>query len=135
MKSYIKTALITSLVMLILTGGAGALLGKLYLDSKEAEKAKKTEEMDMNFFGSTKVELGNADVYELKLKGKKKNVETFSFKNEMKGIHCTCIGADTLDEAPFAYRGLEQIRKQIDETVEVTEVLKPVYNFKAGGKA
>ena len=58
-----------------------------------------------------------------------------SFKSEMKGIHCTCIGADTLDEAPFAYRGLEQILKYIGETVEVTAILKPVYNFKAGGKA
>ena len=65
-----------------------------------------------------------------------KNQYTVStFKSEMKGIHCTCIGADTLDEAPFAYRGLEQIRNQIGETVEVTEVLKPVYNFKTGGKA
>ena len=58
-----------------------------------------------------------------------------SFKSEMKGIHCTCIGADTLDEAPFAYRGLEELLNNIDETVEVTEILKPVYNFKAGGKA
>ena len=58
-----------------------------------------------------------------------------SFKNEMKGIHCTCIGTDTLDEAPFAYRGLEQILEYIDETVEVTSVLKPVYSFKGGGKA
>ena len=57
-----------------------------------------------------------------------------SFKNEMKGIHCTCIGAETLDEAPFAYRSLEQIMKHVEETVEVTDILKPVYNFKAGGK-
>ena len=64
-----------------------------------------------------------------------KNQYTVStFKSEMKGIHCTCIGADTLDEAPFAYRGMEQILKYIDETVEVTAILKPVYNFKAGGK-
>ena len=40
-----------------------------------------------------------------------------------------------MDEAPFAYRGMEQILKQIEETVEVTAMLKPVYNFKAGGKA
>ena len=58
-----------------------------------------------------------------------------SFKSEMKGIHCTCIGADTLDESPFAYRGVEEIRNQIGETVEVTDILKPVYNYKAGGKA
>lgn len=29
----------------------------------------------------------------------------------MKGIYCTCIGRDTLDEAPFAYRGLDEIKK------------------------
>ena len=58
-----------------------------------------------------------------------------SFKNEMKGIHCSCIGADTLDEAPFAYRSMEQMKESVKETVEITDVLKPVYNFKAGGKA
>lgn len=58
-----------------------------------------------------------------------------SFKNEMKGIYCSCIGADTLDEAPFAYRSMEQLKAHIEDTVEVTHILKPVYNFKAGGKA
>ena len=58
-----------------------------------------------------------------------------SFKSEMKGIYCSCIGADTLDEAPFAYRSVDQIRKHIEDTVEITHALKPVYNFKAGGKA
>ena len=57
-----------------------------------------------------------------------------SFKTEMKGIHCTCVGADTLDEAPFAYRGMEEMLKHVGETVEVTAILKPVYNFKDGGK-
>ena len=65
-----------------------------------------------------------------------KNKYTVSaFKSEMKGIHCTCVGADTLDEAPFAYRGMEEILKYVGETVEVTAILKPAYNFKAGGKA
>ena len=58
-----------------------------------------------------------------------------SFKNEMKGIHCTCIGADTLDEAPFAYRSIQQLIGNLEETVSVTYILKPVYNYKAGGKA
>ena len=58
-----------------------------------------------------------------------------SFKQEMKGIFCSCIGADTLDEAPFAYRSMEQLLECIEETVRVTDILKPVYNFKAGGKA
>ena len=65
-----------------------------------------------------------------------KNQYTVSaFKNDMRGIYCSCIGADTLDEAPFAYRSMEQMLESIKETVEITDVLKPVYNFKAGGKA
>ncbi|MBR1701768.1 MAG: RtcB family protein [Lachnospiraceae bacterium] len=55
-----------------------------------------------------------------------------AFKQEMKGIYTTSVSADTLDEAPFAYRGLEQILDAVQETVEVTDVLKPVYCFKAG---
>lgn len=56
------------------------------------------------------------------------------FKAEMKGIYCSCIGKDTLDEAPFAYRGLEEIREAVKDTVKITEILKPVYNYKAGRK-
>lgn len=56
-------------------------------------------------------------------------------QNEMKGIYCSCIGADTLDEAPFAYRSISEILEVIRDTVEVTDILKPVYNYKAGGKA
>ena len=64
-----------------------------------------------------------------------KNQYTVSeFKKEMKGIYSSCVGADTLDEAPFAYRSIEEIAGQIKDTVEITEVLKPVYNFKAGSK-
>ena len=56
------------------------------------------------------------------------------FKKEMKGIYSTCVGSDTLDEAPFAYRSMEKILAQIGDTVEVTEILKPVYSFKAGSQ-
>ncbi len=56
------------------------------------------------------------------------------FKNEMKGIYSSCVGADTLDEAPFAYRPITEIMEHIGDTVEVTELLKPVYNFKAGSR-
>ncbi|MDE7283037.1 MAG: RtcB family protein [Lachnospiraceae bacterium] len=64
-----------------------------------------------------------------------KNQYTVSeFKKEMKGIYSSCVGADTLDEAPFAYRSIAEIAEQVKDTVEVKEVLKPVYNFKAGSK-
>lgn len=55
------------------------------------------------------------------------------FKKSMQGIYCSCIAKDTLDEAPFAYRGLEEIQKIIQETVEIKNVIRPVYNYKAGG--
>ena len=45
-----------------------------------------------------------------------------------------CIGKDTLDEAPFAYRGLQEITEVIGETVKIEKLIKPVYNFKAGGE-
>ena len=57
------------------------------------------------------------------------------FKSEMKGIHCTCIGRDTLDEAPFAYRDLETIASQIKDTADLCKILTPVYNYKAGSRS
>ena len=56
------------------------------------------------------------------------------FKAQMKGIHCSCIGRDTLDEAPFAYRGMNEIMEQIVDTIKIDQKLLPVYNFKAGSK-
>ena len=56
------------------------------------------------------------------------------FKKEMKGIYSSCIGADTLDESPFAYRKTDEIVRAIEETVDVIEVLKPIYNYKAGNR-
>lgn len=57
-----------------------------------------------------------------------------SFKSEMKGIYSSCIGRDTLDEAPFAYRAIEEIADVIGDTVTIDKIIKPVYNFKAGGE-
>ena len=65
----------------------------------------------------------------------KQHYTVSAFKNEMKGIYCSCIGADTLDEAPFAYRNMEKLLGDIKDAVEVTDIIRPVYNFKAGGKA
>lgn len=56
-----------------------------------------------------------------------------SFKSEMKGIYSSCISKDTLDEAPFAYRTVEDIADVIKDTVTISKVIKPIYNYKAGG--
>lgn len=55
-----------------------------------------------------------------------------AFKSEMKGIFSSCIGKDTLDEAPFAYRSIDDIMEVISETVTISNIIQPVYNFKAG---
>lgn len=55
-----------------------------------------------------------------------------AFKTEMKGIYSTCIGKDTLDEAPFAYRSIHDISEVIADTVTIDSIIRPVYNFKAG---
>ena len=55
-----------------------------------------------------------------------------SYKAEMKGIYSSCINKDTLDEAPFAYRSFNDIAETVKDTVTITNILRPVYNFKAG---
>ena len=55
-------------------------------------------------------------------------------KKEMKGVYSSCVGVETLDEAPFAYRSLTELAERIRDAVEITEILRPVYNFKAGSK-
>ncbi len=53
------------------------------------------------------------------------------YKKEMEGIYTTSVNEDTLDEAPMAYKSLSDIIDVIGEAVDVIEVLKPIYNFKA----
>ena len=55
------------------------------------------------------------------------------YKNSMAGIYTTSISEATLDEAPQAYKSLDDIIDVIGDTVEIVEVMKPVYNFKADG--
>lgn len=53
------------------------------------------------------------------------------YQETMKGIYTTSVNTSTLDEAPMAYKSLEDIIDVIRESVDVIEVLKPIYNFKA----
>ena len=54
------------------------------------------------------------------------------FKKAMEGIHSICINKNTLDESPFAYRGIDDIVTVIKDTVRIDKTIKPVYNYKAG---
>ncbi|MBP8593877.1 MAG: RtcB family protein [Ruminococcus sp.] len=66
-------------------------------------------------------------------RSKAKNSFTVSeFKKQMDGIYTTSVNAGTLDECPMAYKSLEDIAGNIGDTVEIVDVIKPIYNFKAG---
>ena len=49
----------------------------------------------------------------------------------MEGVYTTSVSEETLDEAPMAYKSLEDIIDVIQETVDVIDIMKPIYNFKA----
>ncbi len=59
---------------------------------------------------------------------------TAQYKAAMKGIHSISVNAGTLDEAPFAYRSLEEIERAVAPTVKIEKILTPLYNFKAGDR-
>lgn len=53
------------------------------------------------------------------------------YKNAMKGVYTTSVNKATLDEAPMAYKSLEDIIDVVRDSVEIIEIMKPIYNFKA----
>lgn len=53
------------------------------------------------------------------------------YRKEMAGVYTTSVSEATIDEAPMAYKSLEDIIDVIADSVDVIEVLKPIYNFKA----
>lgn len=61
----------------------------------------------------------------------KENISLEEFQKSMAGIYTTSVDESTLDESPMAYKPIESILANIGETVEVIEVIKPIYNFKA----
>ncbi len=67
--------------------------------------------------------------------GARKALSLEEYKKEMEGIYTTSVNEETLDEAPMAYKSLNDIIDVIGESVDVIEVLKPIYNFKASEPA
>ena len=61
----------------------------------------------------------------------KENLSLDEYKKTMEGVYSTSINENTLDEAPMAYKSLEDIIDVIRESVDVIDVMKPIFNFKA----
>ncbi len=61
----------------------------------------------------------------------KNNLSMEEYKESMKGIFTSSVCEATIDEAPMAYKSLDDIIDVIKESVEIVDVMKPIYNFKA----
>ena len=61
----------------------------------------------------------------------KENLSMEAYIAAMEGIYTTSVNEKTLDEAPMAYKSLEDIIDVIKDSVDIIDIMKPVYNFKA----
>lgn len=61
----------------------------------------------------------------------KEKINLDDFKETMKDVYTTSVNENTIDEAPMAYKPMEEIVKNISDTVEIIDIIKPIYNFKA----
>lgn len=62
----------------------------------------------------------------------KEKLSLEEYQKSMEGIYTTSVNYSTLDEAPMAYKPIEDILDTIQHTVEIHKIIKPIYNFKAG---
>jgi len=53
------------------------------------------------------------------------------YQKQMSGIYSTSICNSTIDEAPMAYKPIDEIIECIEPTVEIVSKIVPIYNFKA----
>lgn len=61
----------------------------------------------------------------------KDKVNLDDFEESMKGIYSTSVCESTIDESPFVYKPMQEIIDNIKDTVEIIDIIKPIYNFKA----
>lgn len=64
-------------------------------------------------------------------KAAKKSLKLDDFKNCMDGIYTTCVNNSTIDEAPMAYKSASEIIENVKNSVNIINIVKPIYNFKA----
>lgn len=53
------------------------------------------------------------------------------YRTAMEGIYSTSVNERTIDEAPGAYKPIEDIIGPIADAVDIIDVMRPIYNFKA----
>jgi len=63
-------------------------------------------------------------------KAAKETLDMDMFKTQMKDVFTTSVSENTIDEAPDAYKPMSELIEMIEDTVEIVDILKPIYNFK-----
>ena len=53
------------------------------------------------------------------------------FKDSMDGIYSSTVMKETIDEAPMVYKPASEIMENIKDTVDIVNIIKPIYNFKS----
>ena len=61
----------------------------------------------------------------------RETLDMTAYEESMKGIYTTSVNRETLDEAPMAYKSLDDIIDVIRDSVDIIDVMKPIFNFKA----
>ena len=61
----------------------------------------------------------------------KQNISLTDFEDSMKEVFTTSVNESTIDESAFAYKPMDEIINNIQDTVEILSIIKPIYNFKA----
>lgn len=49
----------------------------------------------------------------------------------MKDVYSSSVVEQTIDEALFAYKSMQEIIDNTKDTIEIEKIIKPIYNFKA----
>ena len=61
----------------------------------------------------------------------KETLDMSDYEDAMKGIYTSCVVPSTIDESPMAYKNMDEILANIEDTATVVKVIRPIYNFKA----
>lgn len=61
----------------------------------------------------------------------KDSITLKDFEDTMKSVYTSSVCQSTVDESPMAYKGIDDILENIADSVEVLDIIKPIYNFKA----
>ena len=64
----------------------------------------------------------------------RKELSMEEYRHEMEGIYSSSINEHTIDESPMAYKPMQEIIDNIQDSVEIVKIIKPIYNFKSSGE-